>query len=175
VRVDGTPAGTGTADAAGSFTVPMGTLTAGSHTVTATAVDAAGNRSAAASLTVRLDLTAPTAGITFPGATTYSSTGYRAGCGTSTTYDVCGTSADPASAYSSGVRSVQLEIRTGATCLTSTGTLTSAGCATRLTASGTTSWTWTTPLLGTGSYTLTVWVTDLAGNTSQLSVAFVRS
>jgi hypothetical protein len=167
--------GTGTADAAGSFTVPMGTLTAGSHTVTATAVDPAGNRSTAGTLTVRLDQTAPTAVITFPGTGTFPSTTYRAGCGTSNTYDVCGTATDPAVAYASGVRSVELELRSGTSCLTSSGSLTANGCATRLTASGTASWTYSTPVLSTGSYTLTAWVTDLAGNTSQVSVSFVRS
>jgi hypothetical protein len=174
VRVDGTLVNTGTVDATGTFTVPIGILTAGTHGVTATAVDPAGNRSAtAASLTVRLDQTVPTGVITFPGATSYKAADLRRGCGTTNDHDLCGTAADPTSAFSSGLTSVRLELRRGTTCLTGTGTF-AAECATGLTATGTASWAYTTPLLTAGSYILTVWATDLAGNTSQVSVAFAR-
>ncbi len=175
VQVDGTLAGSATVDSTGSFTVPMGTLQPGTHAVTATSVDAAGNRSTAGSLPVSIDQAAPTAAIAWPGASTYSSATLRAGCGTTAVHDVCGTAADPATVFSSGVATVHVEIRRGTRCLTPLGTLTTTGCATRLTAVGATSWSYTTLILGAGSFRLTVWATDHAGNTGQVSTEFVRS
>ncbi|MDJ1173777.1 Ig-like domain-containing protein [Roseofilum capinflatum] len=58
--VDGT-VGTVTADGAGNWSITASTLTEGSHNITATATDAAGNASSAsAALGVTLDTTAPT-------------------------------------------------------------------------------------------------------------------
>ena len=88
--------------ATGTFSVPVGTLSPGTHTMTAVTVDPAGNRSPAANSTVRVDLAAPTGAVTFPTAVTYNSPGYRSGCGTTTTYDVCGTASDASITYSSG-------------------------------------------------------------------------
>ncbi|MBL8918804.1 MAG: hypothetical protein JNJ54_08105 [Myxococcaceae bacterium] len=63
VRVDGMVIGTTTANAMGAWTLtPMNALSAGSHTVSATATDAAGNASPASNTnTFTIDTSAPTA------------------------------------------------------------------------------------------------------------------
>jgi hypothetical protein len=58
-----TQLGFGTADGSGNWSITTSALAAGSHTLTATAVDVAGNVSAAsAGVTVNIDTTVPTAG-----------------------------------------------------------------------------------------------------------------
>jgi flagellar hook assembly protein FlgD len=59
---DGTSVGSATADSSGNYSVTTSTLSAGSHSITATATDGAGNVSAASgALTVTIDTTAPPA------------------------------------------------------------------------------------------------------------------
>jgi hypothetical protein len=84
-------------------------LTTGSHTFTAKAVDPAGNASAAtAAVTWQVDVDAPTAVITFPAAgSAYNAARYTAGCTAGT--DICGTSAD----VGTGVQTVQVSVQLG--------------------------------------------------------------
>ncbi|MCT4610093.1 MAG: Ig-like domain-containing protein, partial [Pelagimonas sp.] len=61
IFADGTPVGTGTADASGNWSVTSAALSGGQHAITATQTDAAGNSSVASlALQVTVDTTAPT-------------------------------------------------------------------------------------------------------------------
>ena len=142
--------GSATADAFGNWTITSSTLTAGAHTLTATATDAAGNLSAASSaLVVTIDVTAPT----FPTAPTLA-VGSDSGSSstdklTNVTTPTLTGSAEPnstVSIFDGGV-------------LLGTATVNSSG-----------SWSYTSPTLSSGAHVFSVAATDPAGNTSGLSV-----
>ncbi len=140
-------------------------LADGSHTFSVRAVDPAGNTGPAASRTWTIDATAPTSTTTFPAAGgSYNNTTFNAGCGTSTTGDLCGTAADPGS----GVAKVEVSLQRASTGLYLSGTTFGSAGQTWLNATGTTSWTHAvaaTTFPADDTYNLSVRVTDVAGNT----------
>jgi hypothetical protein len=134
-----TQIGTATADGSGNWTYAA-TLAVGSHSITATATDLAGNTGAASSAkTIIVDQTAPSApSITTPSAaTTYTN---------STASTIAGTAENNAS----------VKIYDGATLL-ATVTANSSG-----------AWTYAATL-AVGSHSITATATDLAGNTGVAS------
>lgn len=60
LKIDGAAAGATTADAAGTWTITTGALPDGSHDVTASAADAAGNTATSTKLPILIDTAAPT-------------------------------------------------------------------------------------------------------------------
>jgi hypothetical protein len=146
-------------------------LAEGSHTFSVKAVDAATNSSAAATSTWTVDLTNPATAITFPvSSSTYATSvsgSYELGCGTATTYDVCGTSSD-----ANGVSSVQVSIRQGSGNYWN-GSSFASSTEVLIGASGTTSWSYVfNSFPAEGAYTLRALATDAAGNTSSASTTF---
>jgi hypothetical protein len=92
---------------------------------------------------------------------------YELGCGTATTYDVCGTSSD-----ANGVSSVQVSIRQGSGNYWNGSSFASAT-EVLVAASGTTSWSYVfNSFPAEGAYTLRALATDAAGNTSSASTTF---
>jgi hypothetical protein len=141
-------------------------LTGTSKTYTVTVTDLAGNAATSASQTVGVDNTAPTVAITFP--TSSYAGGWLAGCGTSSTADLCGTASDA----SSGVASVQVSLRqTSGPGLYWNPATSSFSSATEvlMPATGTTGWSlaaasaWFT---SSTSYTIRALATDAASNAS---------
>ncbi|MVW64032.1 DUF4347 domain-containing protein, partial [Massilia sp. NEAU-DD11] len=140
---DGTTVLGSTVATNGFWSITSSTLSEGVHTITARAIDAAGNESAASIGThVTIDTTAPDAPSTpTPGATTTSDT-----TPTFTGTAVAGTAVD-------------LFDTDGTTVLGST------------VADGNGAWSITATTLGEGTHTVTAKATDLAGNTSAASPA----
>jgi hypothetical protein len=149
--------------------VSYSALGTGNHTLSVVAMDPAGNTSAAASKAWVVDVTAPTATVTFPvNGSPYNATTYTAGC-TAGTGDICGTTAD----VGTSVTSVQVSIQSSNGMYYAGGNFPSGfSSATEVFRpfSGTNAaWTVALPstaLSDTFSYTVRVRVTDLVGNTS---------
>ncbi|AVM75442.1 Ig-like domain-containing protein [Magnetospirillum gryphiswaldense] len=141
--------GTGTADGSGNWSITASTLSAGAHTLTAKATDAAGNQGVASTgLSVTIDTTAPAA----PTALTISSdTGNSAtdGITSDTTLTIGGSAEANASVevFKDGV---------------SIGTTTANG-------AGAWSFDYTGTTLTEGSYAFTAIATDVAGNVGTAS------
>ncbi|MGE5517972.1 MAG: Ig-like domain-containing protein [Bacteroidota bacterium] len=149
---DGTTVlGTATADGSGNWSITSSTLSAGDHTVTAKAVDVAGNVSTVSfGLPVTIDTTAPVAP-SVPDLTAGSDSGVddSDNITTTTTPTFAGTAEAGAT--------VKLYDSDGTTVL-GTGT-----------ADGLGHWSITTSALGVGNHTVTAKATDAAGNTGVAS------
>ncbi|WP_349620134.1 Ig-like domain-containing protein [Azospirillum argentinense] len=144
-----TALGTVTAAAAGAWSITAASLSDGSHTLTATVTDAAGNTSSASTaLTVTIDTNASAP----------SGLALEAGSNSGATSDTLTNVAAPVITGSVAEAGVVV-LYEGATAL---GTVTAA-------AAG--AWTMTVASLGDGAHTLTATVTDVAGNTSSASTA----
>ena len=144
VQIDGKPAGTALANAAGAWSLtPVTALSDGSHSITATAIDVAGNTSSAASLGLQIMTSVPTPTI---GLTASSDSGV---IGDGITND-----ADPTFVGVAEVGSkvtVQIDGKAAGTALASANGV----------------WTFTPPAaLAVGNYTITATSVDVAGNTS---------
>ncbi|WP_194293017.1 Ig-like domain-containing protein [Streptomyces smaragdinus] len=141
VTVDGTPVGTATVNPDGTWSLPVTTpLADGSHTISATQTDPAGNVSPAATSTFTVDTTAPAAPvITAPtsGTTTTDNTPTVSGTGTP-----------------------------GSTVTVTDGT--GAVLGTALVAPDGT-WSFDTAVLADGTYTISATQTDASGNVSPVS------
>ncbi|WP_449232562.1 Ig-like domain-containing protein [Azospirillum doebereinerae] len=149
---DGTTAlGTATASDGGVWSLSTGSLAAGVHTLTARAVDIAGNTSAASSgLTVTIDRTAD------------APTGLALASGSDT-----GLTND-------AITSVLAPTITGTAEANGTVSLyNGANLVGTATVDGTGNWSVTTSALGNGMHSLTARVVDIVGNTSNASSAFV--
>ena len=108
----------------------------------------------------RVDNTAPGSTTTFPTATTYSASGWNAGCGTS---GFCGTASDGGS----GVQGVQVSIRQGTGNYWSGGAFSSGSEVWNTTTYATGNWSYAfaaSSFPADGSYTVRVRATDVAGN-----------
>ncbi|MFZ5441866.1 MAG: Ig-like domain-containing protein, partial [Myxococcota bacterium] len=137
VFVDGVQVGTTTASGAGAWSFTTSTLADGSHTVRATATDAAGNTSANSNTnTFTVDTSAPAAPVV------------TAPANGSTTNDNTPTVTGTAEANSTVAVFVD-GVQVGTT-----------------TASGAGAWSFTTSTLADGSHTVRATATDAAGNTS---------
>ena len=137
-----------TADGSGAWSYTTGTLANGTHSLTATATDAAGNTGAAsAALSVTVDAAAPGA----PAIAAFSNDTGTVGDGI--TGDNTLTLTGTAEANST------VKLYDGATLL---GTVT---------ADGSGAWSYTTGTLANGTHSLTATATDAAGNTSAASAA----
>jgi hypothetical protein len=115
---------------------------------------------------VTVDANAPTATITFPASSTYTSATWNAGCSS----QICGTAAD----VGTGVASVAISIRQGAGNYWN-GTAFASASEVLLTATGTTSWTRAFPASNfpaDGTYTVRAVATDGVGNTGSASSSF---
>lgn len=163
------------AAANGSYSATV-TLAEGANSLTAVAVDQAGNSStASAGFAVTLDTVAPSLVITDPrNGVAYKNGGQGADSWSNTcagTPGACGTASDSGS----GVTSVALTLRNTATntCWTGVGT-TYAACGSPLGLTGTT--TWSLPIIynvvKSSSLQLTLTGTDLAGNVATSTVSF---
>ena len=138
--------GTVTANGSGAWSYTTATLANGSHSLTATATDAAGNSSAAsAALSVTVDAAPPSA----PAIAAFSTDSGTAGDGI--TNDNTLTLTGTAEANST------VKVYDGATLL---GTVT---------ANGSGAWSYTTAALANGTHSLTATATDAAGNTGAAS------
>lgn len=140
-------------------------LASGSHTVNVRAVDGAGNTSAATTTTWTVDATAPTAAMTFPTATTYTLSGWAAGCGTPATGDICGTADD----VGSGLADVAVSIRRVSTNSYWGGSSFGSPSEMWLSATGTTSWSYLfsgSSFPSDGSYVVRWRATDAVGNST---------
>ncbi len=138
-------------------------LTDGPHNFSVRAVDRAGNTSAATSRTWTADATSPTVSLTFPSAGSFNLTGWAAGCGTTSTGDICGTASDTGS----GVGAVAVSIRRSASSGYWDGAEFAASGEAWLTATGTTSWSYLFDagnFPADGSYTIRWRATDKVGN-----------
>ncbi|MGA1856842.1 Ig-like domain-containing protein [Azospirillum sp. 11R-A] len=145
--------GTGTADlATGAWTVTSASLGDGAHTLTARAVDTAGNTGAAsAALAITIDQTSATPGaLALSGATN------------------SGSQAD-------ALTNALAPTITGTAEAGATVTLYGGGSSVSATADGSGHWSATITGLGEGDHTLTASAVDVAGNTSQLSAGLVVS
>ena len=143
-----TALGTTTADGSGNWSYTTGTLSDGSHSLTAKATDAAGNQGAAsASLSLTVDTTAP-------GAPVISGYGIDSGTvGDGLTNDNTPTLSGTAEANST------VTVYDGSTALGTTS------------ADGSGNWSYTTGTLSDGSHSLTAKATDAAGNQGVASSA----
>ncbi|GAA4360218.1 hypothetical protein GCM10023087_35790 [Microbacterium rhizosphaerae] len=139
VSIDGTPLGTtATTDGSGNWVLASPVLTPGTHTVNATAADAAGNVSAVSNTnTFTIDTTPPTAPIVLTPAN---------GSSTSDTTPMISGLAEPDSTVTVSIDGSPL------------GTTT--------TTDGSGNWTLTAPTLTPGSHTVSATATDAAGNIS---------
>ncbi|SMH61874.1 Ig-like domain-containing protein [Azospirillum agricola] len=145
--------GIGTADAStGVWTVTSSSLGEGAHTLTARAVDAAGNTGAAsAAFAITIDQTSATpSGLALSGATNSGST------------------ADT-------LTNALAPTITGTAEAGATITLYGGGSTATATADGSGHWSATITGLGEGDHTLTASAVDIAGNTSQMSAGLVIS
>ncbi len=155
-----------------NWTFTLASLPAdGTYTVHVKTTDGLGNTQAAgtyaATATFTLDTVAPLATITFPvSGGAYNAAGFKAGCATAATNDLCGTVTDP-----DGPISASLSISNGSKYLTSGGSFT-AGTETFLPATVTgSSWAFTLASLPPdGTYTVHVKTTDGVGNTQAAGV-----
>ncbi|MBK0098620.1 Ig-like domain repeat protein [Erwinia sp. S63] len=141
----GTQIGSVTAGTNGSWTFTTAILSQGSHTISVTSTDAAGNVSGSTNATVNIDSVAPT--LTLTAANNNGSTPVSIGAGTSTNDNT------PALSGTTEANSV-VRIFDGGVQIGS------------VTASSTGAWTWTSTTLGEGSHTITATATDAAGNVS---------
>jgi autotransporter-associated beta strand protein/VCBS repeat-containing protein len=144
--------GSATADAASHWVITSATtLAEGTHTLTASAIDRAGNASAASStLTINVDTCAPGA----PSA------------------PVLAAASDSGSSNSDGITRVTTPTLSGSAEAGSTVTLyDGANVLGSATTDGSGHWTITTSTLSGGMHTLTAWATDAAGNASSASAA----
>lgn len=134
-----------------SFTSPV--LSEGSHTLSITATDAAGNVSPATSITFSVDTQTPTAasGLTMSGNADGNATNVTNG---STTDD------NTPTLSGNGEAGTVVKVYDGQTLIGST-TVGSNG-----------TWSFTTPALSNGAHSLTVTLSDAAGNVSPASPAF---
>ena len=140
--------GTATANGSGAWSYTTGTLASGTHSLTATATDAAGNVSAASSgLAVTIDTTAPVA----PSITSFSpDTGVVGDHITDvSTLTLTGTAESNST----------VKVYDGATLLGTAST------------NGSGAWSYTTAALSSGAHSLTATATDAAGNASTASSA----
>lgn len=146
-------------------------LAAGSHTFDVRAVDGAGNRSTPASHTWTVDTTGPATTISHPLAgSSHNDASYTAGCGTSSTDEICGTASDGA-----GISSVKISIQEQ-----STGKYWNGGSAfnnhseTLFDVTGTTSWTYAllASKFSETSYTIRIVATDTLNNASSTIATF---
>ena len=143
--------GSATADGSGAWSYTTGGLANGTHSLTATATDAAGNTGAAsAALSVTVDAAAPGA----PAIASFSTDSGTVGDGI--TNDNTLTLTGTAEANST------VKVYDGATLLGQT------------TADGSGAWSYTTAVLANGTHSLTATATDAAGNTSAASAALKR-
>ncbi|HEY9237187.1 MAG TPA: DUF4347 domain-containing protein [Phenylobacterium sp.] len=149
---DGTTVlGTTTADGSGVWSITNSTLSAGAHTLTAKAADAAGNVSAASpGLAVTIDTAAPAAP-SAPDLTAGSDTG------ASSTDNITGDTTPTFTGTAEANSTVTLYDTDGTTVLGTT------------TADGSGVWSITSSTLSAGSHTLTAKATDTAGNVSAAS------
>jgi hypothetical protein len=141
--------GTATADSAGVWTFTSSTLSEGSHSLTATATDVAGNAGSASSLTVEIDTTPPAAPTIELDAT--SDTGTSSSDGQTSDAQPLMTGTAEAGAT--------VTILDGTTILGTT------------VADSSGAWSFVTPTLSDGSHSLTATATDAAGNVSVASSA----
>ena len=140
--------GTATADGSGAWTYTTAALADGSHSFTATAVDAAGNAGAAsAALSVTVDTAAPAA----PAFASWSADSGVAGDGITSDNTLAFTGTAQANST--------VRIYDGATLL---GTVT---------ANGSGAWSFTTATLADGAHSFTATATDAAGNVGVASAA----
>ncbi|WP_247871932.1 Ig-like domain-containing protein, partial [Azospirillum sp. TSO35-2] len=148
---DGTTVlGTGTADGSGVWSITSSSLSDGAHTLTAQAVDVAGNSStASAGLAITIDLTSATPG----GLALVSGSDSGASDSDRTTKVTTPTASGTAEANSA------VTLYDG---VTAVGTVTAD-------AAGL--WSITSPSLSDGAHTLTAQAVDVAGNTSTASTA----
>jgi len=172
VQFQHSPAGAGTwtnvgvADTTSPYSASFDTMTVadGLYDLRAVATDVAGNTGASAAVTNRrIDNTAPSSSTTFPAdSTTYSATGWNAGCGTS---GLCGTYSDGAG---SGVQTVQVSIRQGAGNYWDGSAFASASEVWNAATLAAGDWSYALDAAdfpADGSYTVRVRATDAAGNT----------
>lgn len=145
--------GTGTADVStGAWTVTSSSLGDGAHTLTARAVDTAGNTGAAsAALAITIDQTSAT-----PGALALSS-------------------ATNSGSQADALTNALAPTITGTAEAGATVTLFGGGSSASATADGSGHWSATITGLGEGDHTLTASAVDVAGNTSQPSAGLVIS
>ncbi|PWC73071.1 hypothetical protein TSH100_31455, partial [Azospirillum sp. TSH100] len=145
---NGTAVGTGTANASGSWSITSATLASGGHTLTATAVDLAGNSSTASSgLTVTID------------STTTAPTGLALASGS-----------DSGSSSTDRITNAIAPTVTGTAEANSVVTLYDGTLVVGSgTANGSGVWSITSAALGSGGHTLTATAVDVAGNSSTAS------
>ncbi|MEE2730745.1 MAG: Ig-like domain-containing protein [Pseudomonadota bacterium] len=146
--------GTTTADGSGNWSFTTGVLVEGSHSITATVTDTAGNTSLASlALAITIDTTAPAAP---------SSVDLAAG-------------SDTGSSNSDNITSDTTPTITGTAEASSTVTLTSSvdGVMGTTSADGSGNWSFTSPALTAGAHSITVTATDAVNNTSVASSALV--
>ncbi len=172
---NGSRGGTTTADAGGAFSFDI-KLEDGTNTFFAVAVDVAGNGSPASpDFVVSLDTTAPDGQITSVSeGATYSSVQFRRTCAGRRDYSICGIAVDPASAFTSGIGTLTLELRTGSNCLDASGNFSSVACLTPLDVAPEADWAQDTSPSGlpAADYTATLTTTDVAGNVTVHVVNF---
>ncbi|HWC13898.1 MAG TPA: DNRLRE domain-containing protein [Actinomycetota bacterium] len=158
--------------------------TDGAYTVRVIATDGVGNASPVASTTFTIDSTAPSVTIAFPGAdgavfntqTKWESgltgaAGDAAGCGTSTTGDICGTTSDALS----GVAQVQWTLQRASDSTFWNGSSWVAPSASNSASVSSGRWNASLPwtaLSANGSYTLTTTTSDAASNSASASRVF---
>jgi hypothetical protein len=111
-RTASATAGTGTVHFTG---LDLTAFSDGTITMSATSTDQAGNASGSTSNTAAKDVVAPTATITFPTGNVSGSTNWNAGCGTTSTGDVCGTTGDSGSGVDSTKTMTSVQQNGGAT------------------------------------------------------------
>ena len=140
--------GSATANGAGAWSFTTAALTNGTHSLTATATDVAGNTSAASSaLSVTIDTTAPVT----PAIAAFSTDSGTVGDGITNDNTLTLTGSAEANAT--------VKVYDGVTLLGSA------------TADGAGAWSFTTAALTNGAHSLTATATDVAGNTSAASSA----
>ncbi|MFI2458176.1 Ig-like domain repeat protein [Streptomyces sp. NPDC019539] len=140
-------------------------LASGSHTFEVRAIDRAGNTSAVTSRMWTVDADIPSAALSFPNPGSYNTSGWRTGCGTPTTGDICGTAGDTGS----GLAAVAVSIRSAASNSYWDGAAFAAPTETWLPAEGTSSWTYPFADGGfpaDGTYAVRWRATDVVGNTT---------
>src|SRR5262249_39265497 len=140
--------GSVTANGAGAWSFTTAALTNGAHSLTATAMDVAGNSSAASSVvSVTIDTVAPVS----PTIASYSTDSNVLGAGITNDNTLTLTGTAEANAT--------VKVFDGANLLGS------------VTANGVGAWSFTTAALNNGAHSLTATATDVAGNTSAASSA----
>ncbi|MBI4781195.1 MAG: type I secretion C-terminal target domain-containing protein [Oscillatoriophycideae cyanobacterium NC_groundwater_1537_Pr4_S-0.65um_50_18] len=151
---DGTTAiGTGTVAANGSWSITSSTLSDGTHTITSTFTDAAGNESSPSTgLAINIDTTAPAAPTVAPDLDAASDTG-----ASSTDDNTKDTTPTFVGAAGSGIAGDTVTLYDGTTAI-GTGTVAADG-----------SWSVTASTLSNGTHTITSTFKDAAGNESSPS------